>query len=82
MFAPRALGGFHFLDFEAAKLKESIVQNCSLIGFPESSSGLRLGKIRIRMTHPTLVSRAGADPSLERADLESFVIFRAATHPY
>jgi len=81
MFAPRLLDGFHFPEFEAAKLKKSLVQNWSLIGLPESSSARQLGKIRIRMTHPTLVSRAGADPSLERADLESFVIFRAATHP-
>ncbi|HEY4783882.1 MAG TPA: hypothetical protein VIH54_18825, partial [Chthoniobacterales bacterium] len=73
---------FFFWPATSSSARSPSVQNWSLIGLRESFSALQLGKIRIRMTHPTLVSRAGADPSLERADLESFVIFRAATHPY
>jgi hypothetical protein len=61
MFAPRLLSGFS--EFEVAKFKKLIpasrdkrahcAQNWSLIGLPESSSAPQLGKIRIRMTHPT-----------------------------
>ena len=52
MFAPELLDGFYFPEFEARKLNNLLVQNLSLIGVPESSSVLRLGRIRIRMTHP------------------------------
>ena len=75
MFAPEFLGGFHFPEFEARKLNNLIAQNWSLIGVPESPSVLRLGKIRIGMTH-----RPSNDLMSEHAFFEYRALLMSTPH--